>query len=156
MFKHSELSSLPVCTKHTCSVEGRPFREVGITESSVPASPWETIHLSLPLSHEGEQKAKPASKARVRGDLSGPSHPAAARSQGRMFVGGGGGRKGGKKVYRSDQVHRWLSLPRTLRTKMHVAVRRLCHQPVLISVAHWTQLRSQRLIALFFTCPWPS
>lgn len=86
-------------------MEGRPLKEVGITESSVPASPWETIHLSLPLSHEGEQKAKAASKARVLGDMSGPSRPAAAQSQGRVLVGGDGGRKGGEKTYRSDQVH---------------------------------------------------
>lgn len=156
LFKHSELSSLPVCTKQTCSVEGQPLKEVGITESSVPASPWETIHLSLPLSHEGEQKAKAASKARVLGYMSGPSHPAAAQSQGHVFVGGDGGRKGGRKPYRSDQVHRWLSLQRPFRTKMHMAVRRLRRQPVLVSVGHWIQFCSQCLIALLFLCSWPS
>lgn len=91
-------------------MEGRPFKEVGITESSVPASPWETIHLSLSLSHEGEQKAKPASKAHVLEDMSGHSHPAVAQSQGHVFVGGDGGRKEEKKMYRLDQVHRLLLL----------------------------------------------
>lgn len=62
LFKHRELSSLPVCTKQACSMEGWPFKEVEITEHSVPASLWEAIHLSRSLSQEREQKAKSSLK----------------------------------------------------------------------------------------------
>lgn len=55
MFKHAELSSLPVFTKQAASAEGRRCAEAGIAES-LPASPWETVQLKI--SHKGEQKAR--------------------------------------------------------------------------------------------------
>lgn len=72
-------------TKQAYSMERWPFGEVGITESTVPASPLEAIHLCLSLGHKGKQKAKALCLS-----MSGYWHGAAVcQGHGHVLVGDG-------------------------------------------------------------------
>jgi hypothetical protein len=89
-------------------MEGRPFKEVGITESSVPASLWEAIHLSAPSARKENKKPKSSLKL-LCSDVSGPLHAAAAQGQDYVSADHADGRKE-KETSCLDQAHQSLLL----------------------------------------------
>lgn len=108
LFKHSELSSLPVCTKQACSKEGPAFQR-GRNYRKQCASLSVGGHSSLcSLSQEGEQNPKSSLKL-LCSDVSGHLHAAAAQGHGHVFVDDADGRKE-KETSCLDQVHQLLLL----------------------------------------------
>lgn len=97
---------------------GGGVTEVGIMESSLPASPWGTVQLYL--RHKGKQKTRLLSSSCARRAIGVAQTPLLLRTKA-LCVGRGRWDCEAKKGFSLDRVHRLFLWQRALRTKVDAA-----------------------------------